>query len=219
MSDEFAKGYKYGNFVTNNFPYNLPIIRDLERFSINNFHQTIPFTGDPKLTAGYDKGVADMTLALKNKPRQGEKMTAQELMQILAPQPKPVAVNNNDAINAMRAANNTAGAVGNVTDNEMTMFSGNPMNGALAGGNVGNASDNEVDMMINRLNEIKAMGQKGILTDDLKQEAMFIQKNLPPIEVMPPDVDNLNLSPEALRELLNVIESPNFRGFPMRGGR
>ena len=84
MSDEFAKGYKYGNFVTNNFPYNLPIIRDLERFSINNFHQTIPFTGDPKLTAGYDKGVADMTLALKNKPRQGEKMTAQELMQILA---------------------------------------------------------------------------------------------------------------------------------------
>jgi hypothetical protein len=121
-------------------------------------------------------------------------------------------------INGMRVGQQQ-GAFGNVTDNEMTMFSGNPMNGAVAGGNVGNASDNEVDMMINRLNEIKAMGQKGILTDDLKQEAMFIQKNLPPIEVMPPDVDNLNLSPEALRELLNVIESPNFRGFPMRGGR
>ena len=44
MSDEFAKGYQYGNYVsTNNFPYNLPIIRDLERFSINNFHQTMGY--------------------------------------------------------------------------------------------------------------------------------------------------------------------------------
>ena len=90
MSDEFAKGYQYGNYITNNFPYNLPIIRDMERFSINNFHQKIPFTGDPKLTAGYDKGVEDMTLALKNKPAQGEKMTIQALLQKLAA-PQPVA--------------------------------------------------------------------------------------------------------------------------------
>jgi hypothetical protein len=86
MSDEFAKGYMQGNYVTKNFPYNLPIIRDMERFSINNFHQTIPFTGNPKLTAGYDKGVEDMTLALKNKPAQGEKMNINELMQKLASQ-------------------------------------------------------------------------------------------------------------------------------------
>ena len=97
MSDEFAKGYKYGNYVTNNFPYNLPIIRDLERFSINNFHQTIPFTGDPRLTAGYDKGVEDMTLALKNKPAQGEKMNINELMQNLQA--------NNQMGNAMNGAN------------------------------------------------------------------------------------------------------------------
>ena len=100
MSDEFAKGYQYGNYVTNTFPYNLPIIRDLERFSINNFHQTIPFTGDPRLTAGYDKGVEDMTLALKNKPRQGEKMTMQELMQQLATQP----VANNQVDTGMQKA-------------------------------------------------------------------------------------------------------------------
>ena len=158
-------------------------------------------------------------------------------------------------INGMRM-NQEQGAFGNVTDNEMTMFSGNPMNGAVAGGNVGNVTDNEASLfnmvaggvsnpmprinemrnnlatagsvgnasnrevdMINRLNEIKEMGQKGILTDSLKQEAMSIQKMLPPVEVMPPDIDNLNLSPEALRELLKVIENPNFRGFPMRGGR
>ena len=158
-------------------------------------------------------------------------------------------------INNMRVGQQQ-GAFGNVTDNEMTMFSGNPMNGAVAGGNVGNASDREASLfnmvaggvsnpmprinemrnnlatagsvgnasnreadMINRLNEIKEMGQKGILTDNLKQEAMFIQKMLPPVEVMPPDIDDLNLSPEALRKLLEVVESPDFRGFPIRGGR
>lgn len=154
-------------------------------------------------------------------------------------------MNNTDAINAMRNANIAGGSVGNVTNNEMSMFSGNPMNGAVAGmmagggvsnpmprinemrnnlatagsaGSVGNVSNREVDM-INRLNKIKEIGQRRILTDGEKQEAMFIQKMLPPVEVMPPDIDNLNLSPEALRELLNVIESPNFRGFPMNGGR
>ena len=158
-------------------------------------------------------------------------------------------------INGMRM-NQPQGAVGNVTDNEMTMFSGNPMNGAVAGGNVGNTSDREASLfnmmaggisnpmprinemrnnlatagsvgnvsnreadMINRLNEIKEMGQKGILTDSLKQEAMFLQKNLSPVEVMPPDIDDLKLSPEALRQLMEVVESPDFRGFPIRGGR
>ena len=144
-------------------------------------------------------------------------------------------------INGMRM-NQEQGAFGNVTDNEMSMFSGNPMNGAAAGmmagggvsnpmprinemrnnlataGSVGNASNREVDM-INRLNEIKEMGQKGILTDSLKQEAMFIQKNLSPVEVMPPDIDDLDLSPEALRKLIETIENPNFRGFLMRGER
>ena len=123
------------------------------------------------------------------------------------------------------------GNVGNVSDREMAMFNkmaggiSNPMprinemrNNLATAGSVGNASNREVDM-INRLNEIKEMGQKGILTDSLKQEAMFIQKMLPPVEVMPPDIDNLNLSPEALRKVLEVIENPNFRGFPMRGGR
>jgi len=158
-------------------------------------------------------------------------------------------------INGMRM-NQPQGAFGNVTDNEMTMFSGNPMNGAVAGGNVGNVSDREASLfnmmaggisnpmprinemrnnlatagsvgnvsnreadMINRLNEIKEMGQKGILTDSLKQEAMFLQKNLSPVEVMPPDIDDLKLSPEALRQLMEVVESPDFRGFPIRGGR
>lgn len=136
MSDEFAKGYMQGNYVTNNFPYNLPIIRDLERFSINNFHQKIPFTGDPRLTAGYDKGVDDMTLALKNKPRQGEKMTMQELMQQLATQPvapQPVANNQVDtgmqqaamiqAANEMRALQEK-GAAGNgiLTQDEINRF-------------------------------------------------------------------------------------------------
>ena len=151
-------------------------------------------------------------------------------------------MNNTDAINAMRNANIAGGSVGNVSDTEMSMFSGSPVGGAVAGmmagggvsnpmprinemrnnlataGSVGNVSNREADFF-NRLNELKKIGQRRILTDGEKQEAMFIQKMLPPVEVMPPDVDNLNLSPEALRELLNVIESPNFRGFPMNGGR
>ena len=48
-------------------------------------------------------------------------------------------------INGMRLGQQQ-GAFGNVTDNEMTMFSGNPMNGAVAGGNVGNASDREASL-------------------------------------------------------------------------
>ena len=41
-------------------------------------------------------------------------------------------------INGMRM-NQPQGAVGNVSNNEAAMFSGNPMNGAVAGGNVGNS--------------------------------------------------------------------------------
>ena len=120
-------------------------------------------------------------------------------------------------INGMRM-NQQQGTVGNVSNNEAAMFSGNPMNGAVAGGNVGNVSNREADFF-NRLNELKKIGQNRILTDGEKQEAMFIQKMLPPVEVMPPDIDNLDLSPEALRKALEVIEDTNFRGFPMRGGR
>jgi hypothetical protein len=180
-------------------------------------------------------------------------------------------------INNMRM-NQPQGPVGNVSDTEMSMFSGNPMNGAVAGGNVGNASDreaslfnmvaggvsnpmprinemrnnlatagsagsvgnasnteanifrgqtneeiNEIQVARANLSRLKEIGQTRILTDDEKYQAnklqMYMQKMLPPVEVMPPDIDNLNLSPEALRKLLEVVESPNFRGFPMRGGR
>ncbi len=138
MSDEFAKGYQYGNYVTNTFPYNLPIIRDLERFSINNFHQTIPFTGDPRLTAGYDKGVEDMTLALKNKPAQGERMNINKLMEMIqngnnlnAPEPQAMTGDGSgmqqaamaQAANEMRALQ-AKGAAGNgiLTQDEINRF-------------------------------------------------------------------------------------------------
>lgn len=174
-------------------------------------------------------------------------------------------------INGMRV-NQPQGAVGNVTDNEMSMFSGNPMNGAVAGGNVGNASDRKASLLnmvadyrvnnpMPRINEmrnnlatagsagnatdifrgrnhqeinqiqqaqetlarLKQRGQNRILTDDEKYQASqaqgYLQSISSPVEVMPPDIDNLNLSPEALREFLNYLESPNFRGFPMNGGR
>ena len=48
-------------------------------------------------------------------------------------------------INNMRM-NQPQGPVGNVSDTEMSMFSGNPMNGAVAGGNVGNVTDNEASL-------------------------------------------------------------------------
>jgi len=48
-------------------------------------------------------------------------------------------------INGMRM-NQQQGSFGNVSTNEASMFSGNPMNGAVAGGNVGNVSNNEADI-------------------------------------------------------------------------
>ena len=172
-------------------------------------------------------------------------------------------------INGIRM-NQPQGPVGNVSDTEMSMFSGNPMNGAVAGtgtgtgalnmvansntgggisnpmprinemrnnlataGSAGDATDifrgrsNQEIAQIRQAQEnlavLKQTGQTRILTDDEKYQASqaqeYIQSISSPVEVMPPDIDNLNLSPEALRELLKVIENPNFRGFPMRGGR
>ena len=51
-------------------------------------------------------------------------------------------------INGMRM-NQPQGAVGNVSNNEAAMFSGNPMNGAVAGGAVGNVSNREAAMFNN----------------------------------------------------------------------
>lgn len=141
-------------------------------------------------------------------------------------------MNNTDAINAMRNANIAGGSVGNVSDTEMSMFSSNPMNGAVAGmmagggvsnpmprinemrnnlataGSVGNVSNREADFF-NRLNELKKIGQNRILTDGEKQEAMFIQKMLPPVDLLPVDIDGASagnaLTKEQLDALLNRI--------------
>lgn len=168
-------------------------------------------------------------------------------------------------INGMRM-NQPQGAVGNASNNEAAMFSGNPMNGAELGANPVNMMANSntgggISNPIPRINEmrnnlatagsagnatdiftgrskqeiaqirqaqenlavLKQTGQTRILTDNEKYQASqaqgYLQNISSPVEVMPPDIDNLNLPPEALRELLEVIENPNFRGFPMRGGR
>jgi len=139
-------------------------------------------------------------------------------------------MNNTDAINAMRNANIAEGSVGNVSDTEMSMFSGSPVGGALAGiaggvsnpmprinemrnnlataGSVGNVSNREADFF-NRLNELKKIGQRRILTDGEKQEAMFIQKMLPPVDLLPVDIDGASagnaLTKEQLAALLNRI--------------
>lgn len=192
----------------------------------------------------------------------------------------------NQIINNMRM-NQQQGAFGNVSNNEMSMFSGNPMNGAVAGGAFGNVTDNESALLnmvaggisnpMPRINEmrnnlatagnvnnfsaaeaagfaannpnyeaemfrgrskqeiaqirqaqknlavLKKTGQSRILTDGEKYQASQAQRYLEsissPVEVMPPDIDDLDLSKEALRNLIEVVESPNFRGFPIRGGR
>ena len=188
MSDEFAKGYQYGNYVTNNFPYNLPIIRDLERFSINNFHQTIPFTGDPRLTAGYDKGVEDMTLALKNKPAQGEKMNINELMQKLASTTEPMG-------NPMVGANSGA----NVGMQQAAMAqAANEMRELQAKGAAGNGILTQDE--INRFVYLRNM-----LNPSLPQEE--------PVG-MPTDIDGASagnaMSQEALNELLQKLQRMRY---------
>ena len=145
---------------------------------------------------------------------------------------------NNPMYNAMNGANlgMQQGAFGNVTNNEMSMFSGNPMNGAVAGMMAGGGA-READMFRGQskqeiaqirqsqenLATLKQIGQKRILTDDEKyqaiQEQEYLQSISSPVEVMPPDIDDLNLPPEELRKLLEIIESQDFRGFPISGGR
>jgi len=70
---------------------------------------------------------------------------------------------------------------------------------------------------------LKQTGQRRILTDDEKYQASqaqeYLQSISSPVEVIPPDIDDLDLSPEALRKLIEVVESPDFRGFPIRRGR
>ena len=105
-------------------------------------------------------------------------------------------------INGMRM-NQEQGAFGNVTDNEMSMFSGNPMNGAVAGSNIGNVSDNEAAVMAQAANEMKALQAKGaagngILTTDELNRFVYLRNmlnpNLPqeePVDynTMPVDID------------------------------
>ena len=111
-------------------------------------------------------------------------------------------------INGMRM-NQEQGAFGNVTDNEMSMFSGDPMNGAVAGmmagggvsnpmprinemrnnlataGSVGNTSDNEAAVMAQAANEMKALQAKGaagngILTTDELNRFVYLRNMLNP---------------------------------------
>jgi len=123
-------------------------------------------------------------------------------------------------INGMRM-NQEQGAFGNVTDNEMSMFSGNPMNGAVAGSNIGNVSDNEAAVMAQAANEMKALQAKGaagngILTTDELNRFVYLRNmlnpNLPqeePVDynTMPVDIDGASagdaMTPEELNFILN----------------
>jgi len=121
-------------------------------------------------------------------------------------------------INGMRM-NQEQGAFGNVTDNEMNMFSGIPMNGAVAGGNVGNASDNEAAVMAQAANEMKALQAKGaagngILTTDELNRFVYLRNmlnpNLPqeePVDynTMPVDIDGASAGNAMSQEELNFI--------------
>lgn len=123
-------------------------------------------------------------------------------------------------INGMRMGQEQ-GAFGNVTDNEMSMFSGNPMNGAVAGSNIGNVSDNEAAVMAQAANEMKALQAKGaagngILTTDELNRFVYLRNmlnpNLPqeePVDynTMPVDIDGASagdaMTPEELNFILN----------------
>ena len=123
-------------------------------------------------------------------------------------------------INGMRMGQEQ-GAVGNVSDNEMSMFSGNPMNGAVAGSNIGNVSDNEAAVMAQAANEMKALQAKGaagngILTTDELNRFVYLRNmlnpNLPqeePVDynTMPVDIDGASagdaMTPEELNFILN----------------
>ena len=121
-------------------------------------------------------------------------------------------------INGMRM-NQEQGAFGNVTDNEMSMFSGNPMNGAVAGNNVGNVSDTEAAVMAQAVNEMKALQEKGaagngILTTDELNRFVYLRNmlnpNLPQEEpvnynTMPVDIDGASAGIPMSQKELNFI--------------
>jgi hypothetical protein len=128
-------------------------------------------------------------------------------------------MNNTDAINAMRAANNTGGAVGNVSDNEMSMFLGNAMTGANMGGNVGNVSDNEAAVMAQAANEMRTLQAKGaagngaLTTDEINRFVYLrnmLNPNLPQEEpvnynTMPVDIDGASAGSPMSQKELNFI--------------
>lgn len=144
-------------------------------------------------------------------------------------------------INGMRK-NQQQGAFGNVTNNEMSMFSGNPMNNTDAinamrtanntGGAVGNVSNREAsffNMMAGNsgemtdaamaqakqeLNFLKAMGQNRILSDDEKARALYLQDLTAPVELLPVDIDGASAGKPLNKQRLNEILE---RIYQMRG--
>lgn len=129
-------------------------------------------------------------------------------------------------INGMRM-NQPQGAVGNVSNNEAAMFSGNPMYGAVAGGNVGNLSANEAAMfnannpmneavMAQAANEMRALQQKGaagngILSQDEINRFVYLRNmmnpNLPQQESigMPTDIDGASAGNPMSQDKLNIL--------------
>ena len=77
-------------------------------------------------------------------------------------------------INGMRM-NQPQGAVGNVSNNEAAMFSGNPMNGAVAGGAVGNVSNREAAMFNNMRDNLATAGNVGNISNN--EASMFNSNN------------------------------------------
>ena len=77
-------------------------------------------------------------------------------------------------INGMRM-NQPQGAVGNASNNEAAMFSGNPMNGAVAGGAVGNVSNREAAMFNNMRYNLATAGNVGNISNN--EASMFNSNN------------------------------------------
>jgi hypothetical protein len=141
-------------------------------------------------------------------------------------------MNNTDAINAMRAVNNTGGAVGNVSDREASLFNmvaggvSNPMprinemrNNLATAGSVGNVSDNEAAVMERarqELNFLKTMGQNRILDDDEKARALYLQDLTAPVDLLPVDIDGASAGNALTKEQLDAVLN---RIYQMQGGR
>ncbi len=131
-----------------------------------------------------------MNLALRNKPREGEKMTAEQLMAILQNQ-------------------NPQGAFGNVTNNEQSMFN-------MMAGNSGAMTDAAMAQARNELNVLKAIGQNRILKDDEKARALYLQDLTAPVELLPVDIDGASAGNALTKEQLDAVLN---RIYQMRGGR